>query len=894
MLLIINLPTNATATETEIQALTNSDLFTHSSCHNSEEGFSLSFISDKYFFGENEHINVSFICSQEITAISPIIDRTTINILSLEIDKNDERKINAVFYCPKEVKCYTFWAEITLLDTKVLYAKMYAYKTDCGIFISEFSEDDATVKFVDYAKKNNISLSNAYKDVREEVLNNITSTNISTNTNSSSNTNIKATSSSTGNYITGKLEWVDDAGNSHPLRRVKIDIYYRKTIGFGYLGNVYSNDSGEFSHYVSEGSGIFKDGKVTVLVFVYAGDDNIMVKNGLIEDYYFASEEKTLYLNGDPLEIEMCEDMDSDLGRAFQISQAIITARDYATTMMGETPNPVSIIYPMGEIDTYYYSENNPTIHITGNEPVASFPTSHGSWDMIMHEYGHHIQYQLNLIDYPEGITDHKSYINHADNLKNKWDGIRLAWAESWPTVFGLMAQEHYADRLLNIAHVGTAQYSAFNGITYNLEYNLDCLGEACERSIMAVLWDLYDKNNDTNDTIFLDHQDFWNSTTSYGSKYFANFIYHFYDDYPEFIDNLGPNLSFYKMAPSLPTSDSSTTVSQSIPPKFKWSAQGGSNEYGNKFFKLIFYDSRGDKILETETVTSTSYTLSQSQWNTILYSYGSTYNVAVAGLQTFDIGTDNQYEVEYISAQSSFEKPDSNNISITINLTSGTKIREYKQSLQPGQTAIFKFKFTTGGTWLIQTFGGKDTKFVLYSYNGSTLARNDDSGYGRNSLITYTFEPGVIYSLNVTFYDPEDAGTFKLVMTPANGTSQENGSITHYENICTINNTTSINLSSTLYPNQTQAFVFVPPETGSYTFTITSNFDTYIYVLHPGYTEEYVYNADCNDDSGDGANPLLIKRLTAGVPYFIICSAYNPNSETQSNNFSLVIYKND
>lgn len=897
--------------------------YSDNSCHDnkgntfsyegSSNGSYISFQSKENRYNDADNISVSYYASEEIISISTISERTNIDVISLQIDAIDHQKINAEFRCPSGNDCYTFFAEVSLSNASVLYIKMFAYKTEYGIFVSPFSEDDAIVKFVDYSKKNNIKLSDKYKDVREEVLNSIvTSTDISVNTNLSPNIEINSSPSSGGNYIIGKLEWVDDAGISHPVRKVKIDMYYKKTIGFGYLGKVYSNDSGEFSHYVSEDSGIFNNGEVTVFVFVYAGDDNIMVKNGLIEDYYFPSEEKTLTLTGDPVEFEMCEDMTSDLGRAFQISQAIITARDYAKAMMGTTPNPVSIIYPTGSIFEYLSGENDALINITGNEPVQSIveeyttPQTYASWDTIMHEYGHHIQDHMNI---SEGLKySHSFNINLANLYKDKLTGIKIAWQEAWATVFGLQAQDYYSSYLQNITFTNNASYEDYN-INHPHSVESACTtctngvlhGEACEGAIMNVLWDLYDVSNSSDDVeitydrVALGHQKYWLSTTSYESKHFADFIYHFSRDNPDLIDDLGWNLTYYQISPTFPLLDTSVTVSQSTPPKFIWFAQGGSTEYGNKFFKLVFYNSQGTEILETETVTSTSYTLSESQWSKILHSYGSTYKVAVAGLQTFGIGTDNQYEVEYISAQSSFTKPDSYNLSFTVNLTAGTRIRERKQSLQPGQTAIFKFEFTVGGTWLIQTFGEKDTKFVLYSYNGSTLARDDDSGYGRNSLITYTFEPGVIYSLNVTFYDPEDAGTFKLVMTPANGdASEEAGSITHYEDISTVKNTTNIILTSTLSPNQSKVFTFVPPETGNYTFTIASTFDTFIYVLHPGYTEEFIYNTDCNDDNGDGANPLLTKRLEAGVPYFIICSAYNPNSVTQDQNFALIISKNN
>ena len=112
-----------------------------------------------------------------------------------------------------------------------------------------------------------------------------------------------------------------------------------------------------------------------------------------------------------------------------------------------------------------------------------------------MHEYGHHVQYEMNIIDFSRGditYTSHTANENLAERYSSQDYGTRLVWAESWPTVFGILAQHYYSSYLSNIDTACDV-----------------LLGEACELSIMAVLWDLYDSDNDTRENIAFGYEDF-------------------------------------------------------------------------------------------------------------------------------------------------------------------------------------------------------------------------------------------------------------------------------------------------------------------------------------------------------------------------------------------------
>lgn len=645
-----------------------------------------------------------------------------------------------------------------------------------------------------------------------------------------------------------------------------VRIYDKEPIGTTHLGTVYTDNDGNFSYTFTNPDGFwdFENGGYDIFIRVYAGDTNAMVEiSDSGDEYYYESTVSENVSSGSTVTRNFTFTMSNDLGRAFQISQAIITARDYAWIMMGEMPSDVTIRYPNGSGCAYYSGSSY--IRVTGNaRNNDSVPHSYAAWDVLMHEYGHHIQHIVGNTANP-GL-DHSSSQNNADRYNDKDIGIRLAWGESWPTVFGAMAQQYYSVYLTNIDTTRDAFYTSYNGLDYDIENNTTVLlGEACERSIMSVLWDLFDSNNDNVDTISLGHSAFWDVTAIDGCVTFSDFVTYFYDEYPSYIDDLGTNLTYYRMATTKPYISNSSSVSQTVPPTFRWSAQGGSSTFPNNSFVLIFYNSSGTEILRTATTTSNTYTLTQSEWNSVLYSYGTTYTVAVAATQT-----DSPTTGEYISARSvSYTKPAPANLSQTLNIAANNRYTEKIVNLQPGQYIEYNITFASSGNKLIQTFGSKDARIYLYDSEYNLLAQNDDSGYSLNSLLNYTVEAGVNYILKVKFYDGSQFGKIKVGITPASSVYST------YENIWNAEGTSITYLFPTSL-NTTRVMTFTPTESGTYKFTTNydgdTRIDTYLYVIDPNSTNSYLYN----DDGAGDLQATLSTNLVAGRTYFIIVSTYN------------------
>lgn len=848
----------------------------------------ISLETEQTHFLPNENIVVSYLASSGESIRSFKIKETNFNVINMYVDESCESRILVELSCLQSVAEYSFVADIQTKSGKAVVAMLYAISNEYGSFISPFSIDDARERYFDYAKKANIITEERYELLKGELgrLNIIEEEFIERTLVTTAISTLATSTKSSETVIKGLLQWKDDSAVLHPLRRVMVKIYDKEVFGSSLIATVYSDNSGNFSYVFDDDDGILETNGADIFIRVYAGTNNAMVQNSNGSDYYYESSVSNNISSGTTITKNMTTTMTSDLGRAFQISQAVLTARDYAWNMMGEMPSDVKIRYPYGSICSY--NRGSKYISITGNAPNSSTsPNSYAAWDVVMHEYGHHIQHEVGIIDSPGG--NHASSANNADDRNNKDEGIRLAWAESWPTVFGIIAQRYYGGYLSNIATVGDTSYTSYNGLNYDLESTDIRLGEACERSIMAILWDLFDSSNDNNDTISLGYINYWDVTTRAGSKTFSDFLNHFYGSYPSYIDDIAPNLTYYKMSSTAPIMSNFSNVSQTISPNFNWVPQGGSSKYPNNRFALIFYDGSGKEILRTATTTIATYTLTQSEWNSILYSDGKTYQVTVAAMQT-----DSPITGEFISAKSvSYAKPTPANITEIVNIVASNRYTERMVNLQPGQYIEYKVTFATGGTKLVQTFGNKDARIYIYNSSGTLLASDDDSGYNLNALISYYFIKDAEYIIKVQHYNSNVSGQIKLAITPAYGArNAEVSTITQYEDIYTIEGYTGYNWGTYAQPNYTRVITFNVPTSGNYKFEIESEFDTYIYVIDPRSSSAIVYNVNYNDDSGEGMNPLLTTYLDENVPYLVIYSAYNPNALTETTYLTLHISK--
>lgn len=617
------------------------------------EGALLYSTFEKRNYGRNEQITVRFELAATLSACYVACEADgfiVVNNITNSSSNDSGREIYDVvlIYDGTTENPYFSLSIETNMDL-IVYAEVFGFLSDFGLFISESSFDAAKEASYYYLveigqltmEEFNELLQQDYSQIGVEISNTIAQCEIMPPTNDLGSSTLAVTNTAEVTTVSGNLGWYDDNNIRHPMQYNRVEIWDARY--FEKLGTVYTNVSGDYSFSFTD-SYSYRD----IYVKIYAGGANSTVKTGNGGDYVYTS---GLVLNvkpGDSINIGWDVDMTSDLGRAFQISQAINVATEYVKQMEGEYIMPIKVYYPHIEEESgCFYMYARAAIYICGSSASLGYPESYASWDVIMHEYGHHVQSEFGFERSPGG--EHYIDRNLADLRESKDLGIRLAWGEAYPTVFSGMAQAYYASSLQNIATVGDTAHTSYNAASFDCEENNIRLGEACEASIIGVLWDLYDATSESHDIISFSHSLYWEMITNCDSENFSEFC-NYYVNGLSTSDNIafGKLLSYYKMAPSiLSEGPNEDTI------YLTWNANGTSEILENNRFDLIFLDENMCEILRIENHTSSTYLLSDTEENIVLSSDGTIFYVIIIAYQTSSPTTGGYYSEAF-----SIQKP--------------------------------------------------------------------------------------------------------------------------------------------------------------------------------------------------------------------------------------------
>jgi len=702
--------------------------------------------------------------------------------------------------------------------------------------------------------------------------------------------------------VYGYLKWEDDELNSHPLIgvKVKLDLGHNQ---FAYF--TYTNSSGYFN--INYSSLLASS---DCYIHIYA--ENLMVKvinkNGNVYESANKLTNFSINTNYDFGTLTFTGAQHDDLGYAMQIFSAMERYSEYARTLNnGVYIETCGIVYPT-ENDGCYYLNNEQNIYLA-NESYRKndSPSVHGSWDVIGHEYGHHLQkcffqqnysgehaivynglYQYLFSNIISAKQNSEEYIIDAQELaKAKTHAIGLAWKEAWPTFFAITAQSTFPQDLRKISVVGDVKYSSYNGIDQSLEemtntfgFHNQINGESDEVIIESFLYRLWDSNNSIDcDKLSISDTDLWNLMVDNNPEFFYDFINVLYNSELSFSrSDLGKLLEGFKLS----SYNISINVSDNyfVLPTFNWKVGGTSiivdgvkYSFCNNKFTLNFYDLNKNLILKKNNITTNTYTLTQSEWDSILMATGTKYYVMIQSYATLGIESGPYYSSYY-----EFSKPSMAETNLELD-----NIRYFEKSLaiSQGTEWIFHISFDNSGDKLIQTFGGIDTKMWLYEEDGKTLiANDDDSGYKLNSFINKNLESNKTYVLKIKLYSSTASGKTKLSITPIKGfKNNEDNSLSKYENIYHINSVTNYSLKAYLCQYNSMVLTWTPTESGYYKIKLNSEFDNYLYVINPSSSDLIEYDINENDDSDD-SNAEIYGNFNKDITYFIVLSQYDP-SET-------------
>ncbi len=588
------------------------------------------------------------------------VEQDVVSIL-FESNKEDEIidiEINGDYDCKHELlsnnsfkilfrrsleNCYKLIEVDVLCSIRKYTFSLYSVETEQGIFFSQESARAAEQEWLNYIANNKL-ISNYEKEAIADALNQgygIFSLSELFYETKQNNRGAKDT------YASGSLRWLDDNNVSHPLRFVRVELYDANSSLWGdtLLATTFSTGGGNYSFTFQNNDSFIDNYGSDIYIKVYAGDDNARVSDIYCFEYcYVDTGEGHFFENvstGGTYNFSLIEiNMSDTVGQAMQISQAIFAARAYAESMTGVTPHWVEIEYPTNEA-SIYYSHSEYTIYLQYIVANNAGVNSYAAWDMIMHEYGHHIQYELGITQSPGGrhwlefnMIDRKQEEN--GNPLTKSQAIKLSYAEAWATAFAMIAQHDYQYTISNVATVCDGNYTDYSRVFY-VETSNYRYGEGCEGTILPILWDLYDDSpNESNDSISLSASDWWNITTISGTYTFSDLVQNFYSEYPEYESVLGANLSYYKMSAS--NLNIGVEDDLSDPPSISWSNYSGWDDHPFTTIAIAMDEDEDSTLLLG--IANDDYVagrLSQSQWDTILSWSGATFKVKLVSAQGDD-----------------------------------------------------------------------------------------------------------------------------------------------------------------------------------------------------------------------------------------------------------------
>lgn len=454
--------------------------------------------------------------------------------------------------------------------------------------------------------------------------------------------------------VSGTLKWTDEQGGEHLLIGAKIKV---TIVGSWWSAETYTNQDGYYSISYND---IWYVGSGKPTIHIYAENENVKVHNGGTYEHSYefdgSSGNWDYSYTFSPL-----DDRDGDMGKAMMIFQGAKNFSDYAKYLNGD--NSISFCnfkYPHSDNGCSY--DGNGTVRICAKDTSDSskYPSSYAAWDVIGHEYGHHIQHYFGIANNPGG--KHAANSNNIDeqhkggeslaNAKDK--GQRLSWGEAWPTYWSTLAQSHFSDNLKSIFTVGDTLYTSYNTVNYNLNSDSFGKGDADEIAIQRFLFKITDQAIDNYDKFSLGEYALWNIVIKNKPFTFSEFINGLYNEGYNKHD-IGLLLSRY----SIITDKMSVTNNIYFDklPTFTWSTYMGSDVLRFNQFDLYFETLSGEIIEKIESLSTSedyaSYSPSISLWGKIYNSDGAKFNVYFVARQTLSYVSGNYYSEIF-----TFDKP--------------------------------------------------------------------------------------------------------------------------------------------------------------------------------------------------------------------------------------------
>ncbi len=691
------------------------------------------------------------------------------------------------------------------IETKagtVVIATVYGVVFDEMIFLDSYSYAEAERTYMYYLE--NTDSQKYYNLLYDRASSNEVSNSIVV---SAENKSADVTNSNnTKSYVSGMFQWRDEFfGELHPLQGILVELYDR--VGsdgpISLIEYTYTDENGEYSFEFENTSE--SDGFDVIVRIMPVGRD-FVVKRSNGSDYYDdLGYYENLPIGNSPHIVSRVYEMVDENGnndmfaQALQISQAIVIAAEYYESMIGEDSADVQVVYPHDEErqNCFYRNELN-TIYILGPtlpslseddyEDELKLDT-YSSWDVIMHEYGHHIEHHEGITaslggghtgnDMIEHYASHfkegssfscdvncilKSNPSRFPETECKEHGMALAWAEGFATYFSIAAQMQMAEEythLNSVYTVGDGSYTTYG----NTHANLESCGqstEGCELMVANVLYDIIDEYNsaEPEDLLSISQERLWNYIVSSEAKN--------YDAFDDCFCSAITNEEFKaycrilrngSVVPLVRTDPLDTLIAPTIN-VIRY--DNYSNYVQDIKYQLHFYNSNLTLIAQTElflpreSSKMADYTISEELWETLL-------NLQTNIYVTITIYDNNSPATEYEGGWTQLPMP-----TIPRLYYDGTA----SGTLDVGECYWYKFVCPLDGTYVFSTTGTTDTYGEVFSsiVTGTSteniLAYDDDSGEGSNFSISLAMTMGEMVYIRVSGAQWERTGDFTFAIS--------------------------------------------------------------------------------------------------------------------------------
>lgn len=533
--------------------------------------------------------------------------------------------------------------------------------------------------------------------------------------------------------VEGIIQWRDEYNVLHPLENNAIAFLDKDAVIDDYCGMTSTDESGYFSLYISEQT-ILELSGIDIYVFLPAITGAASVYLGTIP-YCYISDIAYNVGSNTTLYYSITIDPQSKLrAAAFEIPQAMNIGYKYVYEM-NETMIPnVPVLYPVPNDSTSFGAS-------------SFFDTTYGIiigydyykwWDVLIHEYGHHIEHQYNLAD----MSIHKRHYVGDDlcKLHGRLNGLKFAFCEGLATYLSIASQLYYQNDY-DIPHAFDYQY---NDPDFYEDYNdfYSNGGEGFERTIPSALLKIMDDVTRTNDNVSLGHQEIWMSIVNNYSGHWcmAELIETIISRNPSMTSNIclileKENLAYHVLSSNITMNTSSTSTCWT----FSWELYNNQHYLHPDTFNLVFV---GDNFwcFAIEGITSTSYTLTDQEKNILLNLPGNTINWYIECLTTHFPN----YPI-YKSKIRQFAKPTSDLLLNTGSSNFYTRNGIHWYKFIALETSIYTFKSTGSANASGELFNS-----IKLNNDSSGCLASDNLGGGGNFTFNYILQQNQVVFLRV------------------------------------------------------------------------------------------------------------------------------------------------